>query len=155
MDDHFKIIISHLRDGQTEKIDFEVPPAFLEVDEPELSFHAPVRIDGQAYIAGEELVIHLKVETTATIPCSICTRSTAIEVKTEPFYHIVPLEEIKGNEYDFNEIARENLLIEVPTFVECGEGSCPERENIKEYLKPEGESEGHEDGQQPFSHLSL
>lgn len=154
MDDLFKIIISHLKDGQTEKIRAEAPPSFLEVDEPELSFDKPVRVSGDAYIAGEELVLHLNAGTTAIIPCSICTRPVALEVTTQPFYHIVPLGEIKGNEYNFGEIIRENLLIEVPSFTEC-EGNCPERENIKNYLKPEGESEGQDEGQQPFSHLSL
>jgi uncharacterized metal-binding protein YceD (DUF177 family) len=72
----------------------------------------------------------------------------------ESAYHAVPLSEIKGNEFDFREVIRENLLIEVPSFAECN-GRCPEREKLKKYFKQGDGKTDQEEGQQPFSNLSL
>lgn len=154
MDDQFKICLNRLRDGQTQEIDLELDPAFLEVNEPGLSFQAPVFVHGEAYFADAELIIHLSSKTKGIIPCSICSEPVVIPVESKGAYHTVPLNEIKGNEYDFRDLIRENLLLEVPSFAEC-KGKCPEREQLKKYFKQGDGNTDREEGQQPFSHLSL
>ena len=155
MDNQFKIYLSQLKDGQTQTIDLETDPSFLEVDEPELVFKEPVFARGEAYLAGDELIIRMNVKTVAMIPCTICSEPVNIPVSSQGFYHTVPLGEIKGNEYHFQDLIRENLLLEVPAFVECSGGSCPERAQLKKYFKQNDGNESHEDGHQPFSNLSL
>lgn len=153
--DHFKIWLNLLRDGSTQQLELEMPASYMAVDDPALSFKKPVFADGEAYIAGDELIMHLNAKTEATIPCSICSEPVIVPLECNGFYHAVPLSEIKGNFYDFRDIVRENLLLEVPLTAECG-GKCPERAHLKKYFK-QGESKVDPDeGQQrPFSNLSL
>lgn len=153
--DHFKIWLNLLRDGSTQSLELEMPASYMAVDDPALAFKAPVFAEGEAYVAGDELIMHLDAKTEAIIPCSICSEPVIIPLECNGFYHAVPLSEIKGNFYDFRDIVRENLLLEVPLTAECG-GKCPERANLKQYFKQgESKTDPDEGQQRPFSNLSL
>ena len=60
MSEPFKIYIDRLKGGVNEKFDATLDPSFLEVEEPELYFPAPVRLQGEAYLTDDHLVIHLQ-----------------------------------------------------------------------------------------------
>jgi uncharacterized metal-binding protein YceD (DUF177 family) len=130
-----KIYIDRLKDGQTLKIEETLPPDFLEIQEEELVFEDPVHIRGEAYLADEHLVIHLDIETSAYLPCSICNDAVSTSIAIKNIYLTELLSEIKNSIFDLAEQARETVLLHTPLFTECNEGKCSERENIKKFLK--------------------
>lgn len=156
-DDRFRIYVEQLREGTTREIKERLSPDFLEIKEKELSFSRPVVVKGQAYLADEMLILHLDIEVIATIPCAICNDQADVDIAIKGFYHAVPLEEIKGAIYDFREILRETILLEVPILTECHEGKCPQRKSLEKYFKKQStpESKGDEDGYRPFASLDF
>jgi uncharacterized metal-binding protein YceD (DUF177 family) len=154
MDDAFKIYVEQLRKGQVEKLDETFPSDFLDVHEQELKFPGPVKLKGEAYLANEDLVLHFDVSYRVELPCRICNQPVQQDVEIRGHYHHVPLEEIKGAIFNFSDALREIILLEIPQFAECKEGSCPERKAIAQYLKePSSEKEEEEEGYQPFADL--
>lgn len=153
MDEYFKIFFEQLRDGNTEKIDITCDPAFLEVKDEALSFKQPVKIQGEAYLADDTLILHLNISTSAAIPCSICNAPVESPIELKGFYHTEPIEEIKHGYFNFQEVVREAILLEVPPFAECHAGNCPDRKGISKYLKKpiNAKNEGH----QPFADINL
>ena len=156
-DDRFRVFVEQLRLGNTEEIDETFSPDFLEINERELSFSKPVSVRGQVYLADEVLVLHLDAYTVATMPCAICNDPVDVEIAIKGFYHAVPLEEIKGAIYDFREVLRETILLEVPILVECHQGKCPQRKSLEKYFKKECAPGAKEDeeGYRPFADLDF
>lgn len=140
-----KIYIDRLFDEKIEKIQECLEPYFINVQESDLKFPSPVHVQGQAYIAENHLIIQLKIETQALIPCSICNKLVKTSLIIDRFYHTEELSAIKGQVYDYTPSLREGVLLEVPNYVECEE-NCPERAKIKKYL-----SDGNK--QFPFANL--
>lgn len=153
MDVDFKIFIDQLRNGQTKILEGTFSPEFLQVDEKELKFEKPVIVKGETYLAEDHLVLHLEAETEAFLPCSICNQWVPVEIKLRNVYLTVPKQDIRGAVFDFRELLREEILLEVPPFVEC-QGACPQRKVLQKYLKQnaadEDEKEGHH---RPFANL--
>lgn len=152
MQDVFKIWIDRLGEGHVQKIDGAFDPDFLEIDEKELKFPEPVQVIGEAYLADQHLIIHLKARTKAALPCAICNQMTNMELKVDNFYHSEAIEEIPGAIFDFAAPLREALMIELPHYFECCGGNCPERENLAPYLRPAPKTDGKKD-HFPFADL--
>ena len=155
MNEAFKIYVDQLKDGHSEQISEELDPKFIEVKEEDLAFIDPVHVNGEAYLAEDELVLHLDVDTLATIPCAICNTLVKVPVELKNFYHTVEEAELKSGIYNFKEMLRENVLLSVPLFAECNEGKCPEREVLKKFFRDEDspDSKSGDDGYHPFAHL--
>jgi uncharacterized metal-binding protein YceD (DUF177 family) len=155
MDDAFKIYIEQLRDGQVEKLEETLSADFLDVHEKELTFPGPVKLAGEAYLAEDNLVLHLDVACSVELPCAICNRPVRSAIRIVGHYHTVPLEEAKSGIYSFREALREVILLETPQFAECNQGNCPERKEIAKYLKKPSSAKNEEDeeGYQPFANL--
>lgn len=137
----FKIWIDRLKEGQTQKIDSLFDPDFLDVEEKELQFPFPIKVSGEAYLADIHLVLHLNALTKAVMPCAICNEMIEIELKVVDFYHTEPIAEIRDAVFDFSSILREALLSELPKYIECKKGNCPQRETLTPYLKKKGKSD--------------
>ena len=137
MDDSFKIWIDRLKNGQTQKIAESLAPSFLDVQEEELQFRAPVQVKGEAYLTESELILHLNASTSAKMPCAICNKMIDIPLKIGNFYHAEPMSEIRDAIFDFRKALREALLIELPQYVECRGGNCPDRCTLKPYMREE------------------
>lgn len=135
--DNLKIYIDRLNGGQTQEIDETLAPDFLDISEKELSFKDPVHIKAEVYLADDYLIINLDAETFAWLPCSICNETVRTPITIKNFHLTQPLAEIKTAIFDLVEKAREVILLQTPLFTECNEGKCPERENIKKFLKPD------------------
>lgn len=154
MNEAFKIYVEQLRDGHAEQIEEKLSPEFLDVHEVDLSFIDPVNIKGEAYIAENDLVLHLEVHTLAKIPCAICNEDVKVPISLENFYHTVPMEEIKTGIYNFQEMLRENVLLATPLFAECNQGQCPARKELKRFFRESDSSDKDSDeGYHPFAHL--
>ena len=134
MTEKLKIYIDRLREEKTETIEETLSPAYIDVDEPDLKFNAPVKNQGKAYLAEEHLVIQLKIETAAMISCSICNEPVKTPILLSNYYQTEELSQIKGQVYDYLLPLREAILLEVPSFVECM-GNCPKRAELKKYLQ--------------------
>jgi len=150
--ENLKIYVDRLKDGNTEKLKEELDPAFLEIAEEELSFNDPVHLKGDVSIVSDHLVIHLNVQTFATLPCSICNAPIRAPIVLKNICLTHPLTEIHGGIFDLAEEIRESILLQTPLFTECNEGHCPERENVKKFLKTEEEA-AQGDIHFPFSDL--
>jgi uncharacterized metal-binding protein YceD (DUF177 family) len=136
MSEGFQISIDRLQQGHVEKIERRFPPAFLDVEEPDLSFRHVVAVKGEAYIAEDHLILHLDAETLAYVPCAICNERFDVPVAIRSFYHAEPLAQIGEKTFDFSALLREALLVELPHTAECSGGACPARERIAPYLRP-------------------
>ncbi len=156
MDDCFKIYIEQLRDGQSEKICETFSAELLDVDEVELTFDTEVKVEGEAYLTEEMLLLHLTIHTSFLMPCAICNANVRRKIEIKGLYHPQPLAEIKSSVFNFKSLLRELILLEVPQFAEC-EGKCPKREEIAHYFKVKqemGTAELEDDGYQPFANLN-
>jgi uncharacterized metal-binding protein YceD (DUF177 family) len=151
--DAFKIYVDQLRDGHAEEIDETFPPDFLDVHEEALDFSEPVKVKGQVYLAGDELVLHFDLLTYGQVPCSICNEPVRVAVNIPNFYYAEPLSEIKSGIFNYSEVIREAILLETPSFAECNEGECPRRRELKKYLKEPTEGPEGEDRYHPFADL--
>lgn len=149
-EDAFRIYVEQLRDGHREQIKEEVSSDFLDINEETLKFKDNVIIEGEAYLAGDMLILHLVVVAQPVIPCLICNEPVILEVRISDFYHAEPLDDIKSGVFDFRDLIREAILLETPAFAEC-EGSCPQRKEISKYLKDSEKVE--EEGYNPFQDL--
>lgn len=141
MSELFKIFIDRLREGQVQKIEEIFQPSFFQIDEPELLFRSPVAVKGDAYLTDSELIIRLQAKTFSSIPCAACNQMVEVELKIENYYHAIPLTEIRSGVFDFSESLREDLLLELPKYVECNRGRCPERASLTPFLRPQSPQE--------------
>lgn len=153
MAQRLEIFIDRLKEGKEACIKETLDPRFLAVQEAELQFDQPVEVVGKAYLSEEHLVLQLKAVAYAKMPCSVCNQMIEIKIQLpESFCQAVPLTEIQGAIFDGTELVREALLLELPKYVECKEGNCPERSSIAPYLRPPARSK--ESTYFPFSDLN-
>lgn len=151
MNDPFQIWVDRLKGGKTQKINESLDPSFLDVQEEELRLDAPVIVIGEAYLSDNELILRLTASTQVSMPCAICNQMIPVKLAVNDFYHAHPLDEIPSAIYDFRIPLREALLIELPKYVECNQGKCPERKVIAPYMRS-GEKI-KKDTHFPFSNL--
>lgn len=130
-----KIYVDRLKEGQKETFKGKISSDFMP-KEQELFFEKEMTLSGEAYIAGDHLMIKLNAKILAFIPCCICNKPTEVPLILSDFYHAEPIEEIPAAIFDFSELLRTDLLLQLPKFIEC-QGKCPERDTIKKYLKQE------------------
>lgn len=141
MKEVFSLYIDRLKKGKEEVIDLSLPPDFMEIHESDLLFSSPVKLQGNASFADETLFIHLSIQTKAIIPCAICNEPVEVVIEIPNFYHAESEEDIKGAIYNYKDILREQILLELPSHVECHDGSCPERQNMAKFMKKNAEAE--------------
>ena len=131
-----KIYIDRLRGSQTLEIDETLSPDFLDIHETELSFKDPVHLHIEAYLANDHLILHVNVDTSAYLPCSICNTSVHTPIIIKNICLTKPLAEIEGAIFDMTEEVRETILLQTPLFTECHNGKCPDREVINKFIRP-------------------
>lgn len=156
MDDNFKIFVEQLRGGHERKFNEKLSPDFLDINEEDLAFNKDIELEGVAYLADDELILHWDIRAEALVACTICNDKVPVEIHIQNFYHSEPLSEIKTGIYNFKDLLRDTILLEVPHFAECNGGKCSKRKDIAKYLKNRSEEESDQDeGYQPFADLDL
>ncbi|QZA59122.1 hypothetical protein [Candidatus Rhabdochlamydia porcellionis] len=128
------IYIDRLKTGQIDKISESISSDFLEIDEQDLVFDKIFKIEAEAYLANDHLIIQFTLNISAFIPCSICNKMTENFLKLDNTCFSIALSEIKGAIFDFTDEIRSTILNLVPSFSECNQGNCPDRSIIKKYL---------------------
>lgn len=147
----FSIYVEQLKKGGEHQIEEFFAPDFLDINEPDLNFKHAVALKGVAYLVDQELIFFWDISTQASIPCSICNQMTQVPIEIKKSIHSVPLNDIPSGIYDFRELLRETILLEVPLFAECNRGKCPERQVAQHYLTDP--SSGEKDVYRPFADL--
>ncbi len=147
-----KIYTDRMRDGQGDSFKGTVVTDALIPKEPDVTFSDTIELSGEAYSAGDHLILKLKAETFAWLPCAICNEPVKTPIILSDFYHTEPLESISNGVFDFSELLRNDLLLELPLFAEC-QGKCPQREDIKKFLTKTNEKDSSQHAQFPFSGL--
>lgn len=130
------IYIDRLKTGQIEKISESISSDFLEIEEQDLVFDKTFKIEAEAYLANDHVIIQFTLKISAFIPCSICNKMTENFLKLDNTYFSIALSEIKGAVFDFTDEIRSTILSLVPSFSECNQGNCPDRSKLKKYLDP-------------------
>ncbi len=132
MDDLFTIHIEQLKEGRRAKIEFEVGPEFLDVQEED-TFKAPVILKGEAYLADGALILRLDIITEASVPCAICNGEVEVPIHLLGLYYSEETSAIRGGIFHYKNLVREEILLDLPLKAECG-GSCPERNEVVKYF---------------------
>lgn len=153
MDDAFKIYVEQLRNGHEEKIHEKFDPETVGLQDQDLTFDKTVELEGVAYLAENELVLHWNIKTEVLIPCSICNEPVPVPINVHHFYYSEPLEDIKSGIYNFKNLLRETILLEVPLLAECNQGNCPKRTEYKKFFKKASNQASDEEGYHPFADL--
>ena len=143
MSNPLTIYIDRLENGRVEKISQVLSPDFLDTQEKELSFPEKVSLEGEAYLTGEQLIIHLKIKTAALIPCSICNAPVTLPIAPPDFTHVEDLRDLRKPIFDLAPLVREAILLEIPSFAECNGKNCSERKNLMPYLKKSKSDHAH------------
>lgn len=152
MKDHpLRLFLDRIRAQGCEKIDLRLEPDFMDIHEEELAFVQPIAVEGEVYLAGEEVVVALRAETVIRMPCAICNAPVDVTLQNR-WTSVEPIESFRHGVIDLREMVRENLLIEVPSIAECRQGNCPERTLLAPYLRQEQEGR-EETGFHPFAEL--
>ncbi len=146
------IYIDRIQNGQTDTFEETIPSSPLLPTEPGLFFDPTLHVSGKVYLAGDHFILHFYAKTQAWIPCTICNQPTGIAVELSDVTHTEPLTSFTSGIFDFSELLREYLLLEIPRFTECSAGHCPERANMQKYLKPANAPLSNS-AQFPFSNL--
>lgn len=135
--DNFKIYLDRLGENDAQKIQSKVSPAFIQVEDKDLSFPEEVTFEGETYLSDGFFILQLKIQTTAFVPCLMCNEKIKIPIIINDFYLSEKVSELRSTIFDFTEELRSSILVKVPEFFECNGGNCPERETAKKYLKPQ------------------
>lgn len=135
MTEQLKIFTEQFREGHREKIDVALPPDFLDLHEKEIRTSSPVTVKGEVYVLDDLLMLSFDVSTEIEMPCSICNKIVKVPLKNKNFLISIPLSELPSSVFDCSELVREEIVMLVPQFIECKKGACPERPELKPYLK--------------------
>lgn len=156
MEDRLRLYPESLHDGAVQEISEAIGSEFIDVNESDVAFRDLVTIKGRAYLAGDELVIDLRVETIAHLPCAICNQWCEFPICIDRWIHVVPHEKWKSGTYDYAESLREAIILEIPLRFECQNGNCPARNEYSKYLTNEHHPLTHEiELDHPFANLEL
>ncbi|NBO24509.1 MAG: hypothetical protein EBU93_04680 [Chlamydiae bacterium] len=135
MNEELVIYIDRLESGKIEEVDCSISPQFMDVQEEGLSFEELIHVKGNFYSTPDHLIGQLSIETSFNMPCTICDERFSIPVIIENHYITEPLENIPSRLYYPHEGIREALLLETPSFCECHDGNCPNRESFATLIK--------------------
>ena len=150
MNESLLIYVDRLRDGHKEKISESCSPDFLDIHEDNLACVAPVNFIGEAYLADQELILRLAVNTRISLPCKICSDDAFIDIVVRDLCIVEELCNVKHGFFDFTMPLREAILLEIPSFAECNNGHCGHREEIKQYMH---HADSGEEKYHPFAEL--
>lgn len=131
----FRIDIATLSEDESYTFNERVSSDFLEINDNELKFENQFPISGKAYLANDHLIIHVQASVKAYMPCSICNDEASFVINLNHHYLTKPISELEHNYFDFSDEFRQAILLEAPSFIECEDGACPKRKELKEFYK--------------------
>lgn len=143
MSSHFRVLcmsttcllfLDDLSREEEVSLAFELDPSFLDLTEKdEAQPSKPIVAQGTASLVGEFICLNLDVQCSFMLPCALCNEKFEYEVSAS-IEHQEPVENIKQRKWDFTDLVREAILLEVPFFPQCGGETCRHRDEIQKYL---------------------
>lgn len=140
--DDFILNVDLLRKEGAKDLDMSIESGRLQLDHQDAKFGPKVQLKGQAYLVDDRLILNLNVSTHAILPCTICNGEAEKLVEITNLYHVEELKNMKTTLFDFSEILKQEIFLEVPKYAECANGNCPERESMNHYLGVKKPSQG-------------
>jgi uncharacterized metal-binding protein YceD (DUF177 family) len=156
--EEFRIYLDRLKNGSIEKLGGSFSTEFLELKERDLFFSDSLEITGEIYLTDNTLVLHFAIEAVSLQPCLVCNETCSCKIRVKNHYHTEDVSQIKSGIFDFRQVMRDAILLEVPSVVECRNGNCPEREVLAQYFTKDEDSPKDSAGQDayhPFSDLKV
>lgn len=153
MDDRFKIYVDRLVNGSIEVLDETFPPDVMDISEGDLTFPSPIKVSGKAYLSNNTLILNLSILTDALLPCAICNESVTYKIDLHDRYFSEDLDSIRSGIFNYKDLLRETILLEIPQTIECHEGACPERKTLAKYLKQDSKKDDSDSTYHPFADL--
>lgn len=135
MSERLQIFLEDLRGGEELDIDITLNPDKDTLEEPDFCFRAALNVQGRAYLADNELIVHYSLQTEALLPCKICNEWVTVPIELNDLIEVRSVKKIKNRVADLTETVRQQAMLEVPLIVECHQGSCPARKELNKYLK--------------------
>lgn len=129
------IYIDRLRDGNKDFIQENISTNKILEEEKDFRVTSLLNLSGEAYIAGDHLILSLRIHLKADVPCIICNNWTPYPICIENFLHAESLANIKNSIYNYSNIVRDAIFLEIPTYFECNR-NCPERAYLASHLTP-------------------
>lgn len=133
MIDALTIYIDRLREGVEAPLEAVVSVNAIDLGDADTTLIQDVHVHGVAYVADQHLIVRLSLETAFEKPCKICNEKVPLHLKASDMYWMRELGEISGAIVDGNTIVREFLIAEMPSFVECNNGNCLQREEVEKF----------------------
>lgn len=127
------IYIDRLRDGSKDFIQENISTNEILGNEEDFRFTSVINLTGEAYLAGDHLILSLRINLDAELPCIICNNWTPYPIYIENFLHAESLANIKNGTYNYSNLIRDAILLEIPTYFECNR-NCPERAYLASHL---------------------
>ena len=147
-----KIYVDRLRNKEKEILQEKISPTFLDINEKEIEFKNAITIKGKTSICEKNLLLEIDVTTTVHLPCIVCNKQVEIPVLCH-ICNLLPLDEIDVI-YDYSDLLRLEILLQIPSFVECNDGNCSERKQLEKYLtKNKKDMKEKIDNNYPFKKL--
>lgn len=151
MEEAFKIYVDRLQGKEEEVLEETFSPKDISLNDSEALFTSPILLKGEAFVAEGNLVLHLNIETRVALTCAICNETVDVKMHIRDFYHNEDLLQIQGGVFNFKELLREILFLELPVVAECNNGDCPERKNLVKFLNKKNTQDAN--SYHPFSDL--
>lgn len=127
------IYIDRLRDGSKDSIEENISTDDILGTDENFHFTSLICISGEAYLAGDHLILSLRIKLDVDLPCIICNNWAPYSINIENFLHTESMAKIKSGTYDYSSVIRDAVFLEIPTYFECN-GNCPERAHLASHL---------------------
>lgn len=147
------IAVSQLQRGAVVPFTVEAPAALLGLEEEEVIPLETIKISGRAYLLEKDLIAHFSAETKVKMPCAICNEWVTVPLQVNEAVQTIPTSEVGFDGYDLSPLIREELVLALPQFVECNEGNCPKRKELKKSRAKSSNNQESEEGYHPFAGL--
>ncbi|MCX6994227.1 MAG: hypothetical protein NTY13_00055 [Chlamydiae bacterium] len=134
-----RIYIDRLKEGQENIFNESVDCSeIFDAEEVGVLVIEPVEVSFKAYLAGHELIIEWQfIKARCLVNCTVCNDKFNFQIEIQEGRHIEPLSSIRGAVFNPSSLVRELILLDIPSYAECKEGDCPERETLKRYIEKE------------------
>ena len=126
--------LDQLQGGGEIAIDLELDPSFLELQETdEAKACSSIVVEGPACLVDGFICLSVEATGSFRMACALCNEPFEYKVKV-PIRHQEPTDTMKQGKWNFTEVVREAILLELPFFPQCGGKECLHREEIQKYL---------------------
>jgi DUF177 domain-containing protein len=94
-------------------IEGEEPPGIIEIDDPDIEFHRPIRYDIKASLTKRTLLVRGRLEVEVQLTCSRCLNKFEEKIEVEDF-NIRKEVDDPGDTIDLTEEVRADIILALP-----------------------------------------